>query len=59
MLRQKEIEKIELATYSVKVAETCCFFFFIIIMAERSYQNGTWEIDVMGFGEMNSVHCLR
>lgn len=57
MLRQKEIEKTELATYSVKVAETCCCFFFI--MAERSYQNGTWEIDVMGFGEMNSVHCLR
>lgn len=28
MLRQKEIEKTELATYSVKVAETCCCFFF-------------------------------
>lgn len=30
MLRQKEIEKTELATYSVKVAETCCCFFFLL-----------------------------
>lgn len=28
MLRQKEIEKTELATYSVKVAETCYFFYY-------------------------------